>query len=179
MPKYAAMPVIATAPPGAVRHRPRARPRRALGACRVVGSSLVVTLLVVSGAWASWGTVQYSLYAKEVTRGTMTVDRCGPRSCTGPFVPRSPLGEAHPSVELEQRAGRVEGDRVAVALRPETAQVVRTGLAGFLYGWLPLAGALLLASVIVAGGLRLPRPGLAVAATGVALITATFLTAAT
>lgn len=48
-------------------------------------------------------------------------------------------------------------------------------MAGLLYAWIPLAGALLLASVVVAGGLRLTRLAWVMAATAIALLTATFL----
>jgi hypothetical protein len=60
-------------------------------------------------------------------------------------------------------------------VKPGSSHVVRTGPAGLLYAWVPLAGALLLASVVVAGGLRLTRAAWLMAGVGVAFLTATFL----
>lgn len=62
-------------------------------------------------------------------------------------------------------------------MKPDSDQVVRSGPAGVLYAWVPLGGALLLASVVVAGGMRRPRAGWLLAGSGVALLTAAFLTA--
>jgi hypothetical protein len=77
-------------------------------------------------------------------------------------------------VRLTQRVGLREGEEVAVALWPGTTDAVRTGLPGFLYGWLPLTGSLLLAGLLIAGGMRLYRVGWAVAGLALALVGATF-----
>ena len=50
-----------------------------------------------------------------------------------------------------------KGQTYTVVVKPGSDEVVRSGPAGLLYAWVPLGGALLLASVVVAGGLRLPR----------------------
>ncbi|ARX84048.1 membrane protein [Streptomyces alboflavus] len=42
-------------------------------------------------------------------------------------------------------------------VKPDSDEAVRSGGPGFLHAWLPLGGALLLAAVVVAGGLRLNR----------------------
>jgi hypothetical protein len=52
---------------------------------------------------------------------------------------------------------------------------MRSGPAGILYSWVPLGGALLLASVVVAGGLRLTRAAWVLAGSGFVLLTAAFL----
>jgi hypothetical protein len=44
-----------------------------------------------------------------------------------------------------------------------------------LYAWLPLAGALMLAGVVVAGGLRMRRTAWAMGGTGLVLVTAAFV----
>lgn len=62
-----------------------------------------------------------------------------------------------------------------MVLKPGSADAVRSGPAGVLYAWVPLGGALLLASVVVAGGLRRTRAGWVMAGAGVALLTAAFV----
>jgi hypothetical protein len=53
---------------------------------------------------------------------------------------------------------------------------VRDGLGGLLFAFLPLAGALLLAAVLVALGLRMPRTAWTMAVAGAALMGGAFLT---
>lgn len=153
---------------------PRTSAGRALWLARVLGSALLVVLLVVAGSWSSWDAVQHALYAKESERGVLTLVSCDRTACTGTFVPRSALGEQPAEVRLTQRVGLREGEEVAVALWPGTTDAVRTGLPGFLYGWLPLTGSLLLAGLLIAGGMRLYRVGWAVAGLALALVGATF-----
>jgi hypothetical protein len=63
-----------------------------------------------------------------------------------------------------------------VVVKPGSADVVRSGPAGVLYAWVPMGGALLLASVVVAGGLRRTRLAWVLAGSGIALLTAAFVT---
>lgn len=68
-----------------------------------------------------------------------------------------------------------KGRTYTVTVKPDSDEVVRSGPAGLLYAWSPLAGALLLASVVVAGGLRLTRVAWVMAGAGLALLTAAFV----
>lgn len=52
---------------------------------------------------------------------------------------------------------------------------MRSGPAGVLYAWVPLGGALLLAAVVVAGGMRLVRPAWVLGLSGAGLLTAAFV----
>jgi hypothetical protein len=60
-------------------------------------------------------------------------------------------------------------------VKPGTDDLVRSGPAGVLYSWVPMGGALLLASVVVAGGLRRSRLAWVMAGSGIALLTAAFV----
>ncbi|GGY72133.1 hypothetical protein GCM10010300_14290 [Streptomyces olivaceoviridis] len=66
------------------------------------------------------------------------------------------------------------GSTYAVVLKPGTGEAVRSGPAGILYAWVPLGGALLLASVVVAGGMRLARTAWVLGLSGTVLLTAAF-----
>jgi hypothetical protein len=118
--------------------------------------------------------VHHSLYAKEGQRGVLTLASCDRSACTGAYAPRSVLGQELAEVRLTQRIGLQEGDELAVALWPDSTDAIRTGLPGFFYAWLPLTGSLLLAGLLIAGGMRLYRVGWAVAGLALALIGATF-----
>lgn len=133
----------------------------------------LVTLLLVSGVWMSWRTAQHVMLTKGRERGTMTVVSCGDDSCTGPFLP-SGLGTPRPHVTITRAVTHRTGERLPVAVEPGTDNVVRTGWAGVLHAWVPLAGALLLAALLLAGGLRMPRTAWAVGAAGAALMGAAF-----
>lgn len=147
----------------------------ALLLARLLLLGLLALLLVFAGVWASWDTAPHAMVSEGRERGTMTLRECDGERCTGPFAPSGENGSPRPAVTLEQGIGREEGERLSVALRPGTGEAVRTGTAGVLYAWLPLAGALLLASVVLAGGLRLYRTAWATAGTGLAMLVATFL----
>jgi hypothetical protein len=148
----------------------------------------VVALLVAAGVWASWDALGEA--AAHGGRGTLTVARCSRDACTGSFVPSSAgaAGSAGSSassssgargrdrVVLRDTAGAREGARVAVALRPGTDEVVRTGRVGLLRACLPLGGALLLAAVVLAGGLRVRRTAWVAAAGGLAVLAGSFVT---
>ncbi|MDF9813636.1 hypothetical protein M2266_002867 [Streptomyces sp. SPB162] len=49
-----------------------------------------------------------------------------------------------------------------------------TGWAGVLYAWVPLGGALLLAALVLVGGLRMPRSAWTAGLAGAALMVAAF-----
>ncbi|MEU3506112.1 hypothetical protein ABZ726_37460 [Streptomyces hundungensis] len=123
---------------------------------RRAASALVAALLVVAGFWSSWGTAQHVVLAKGRDHGTLTVTGCADDVCTGGYVPR-PGSAPHAHVTIAESVAARRGDHLPVVLKPGTDEAVRSGVAGFLYAWLPLAGALLLASLVVAGGLRMPR----------------------
>ncbi|MGR6970910.1 hypothetical protein ACU639_15135 [Streptomyces cynarae] len=156
-----------------------ARSRRASSAAlrsvRLVVMGAVAALIVVGGVWGSWGTAQLVMLTKGRERGTVEVTRCGADACSGPFRPVSAGATARERVTIEQTVAVRRGRTYAVVVKPGTDDVVRSGPAGVLYAWLPLAGALLMASVVVAGGLRLRRTGWVLAASGVALLTAAFV----
>lgn len=135
----------------------------------------VAALILVAGVWASWGTAQHVVLSKGREQGTMRVTRCGEDVCTGPYTPVSVGSEARDRVVIEGPVAVDEGGTYAVAVKPGTAEVVRTGAAGVLYAWVPLGGALLLASVVVAGGLRAIRSAWVLGGAGLGLITAAYL----
>jgi hypothetical protein len=78
-------------------------------------------------------------------------------------------------VEIEHSVAVDEGQTYSVAVKPGSDDVVRVGPSGLLYSWVPFGGALLLASVVVAGGLRRNRLAWALGGSGLALITAAFV----
>ena len=153
---------------------PRTAGDRALWLARVALSALLVVLLVVAGVWSSWDTVRHALYATDQQRGTLTLESCDRAACLGAFAPHSTVGAELSDVRLPQRVGLEKGEELSVALWPDSTDAIRTGLPGFFYGWLPLTGSLLLAALIIAGGMRLYRVGWAVGGLALALIGATF-----
>ncbi|MFF2651800.1 hypothetical protein [Streptomyces sp. NPDC058045] len=174
---------ITDSAPGNVR---RSRSRRAgesafglLLLARQVALAAVAVLLVVAGIWASWGTAQYVMSARDHERGTLTVTSCGSDACRGTLTPRSPSSGAKPrtGLVLDQTVGASRGDRLPVVVKPGTSTVLRTGLPGLSYAWLPLGGALVLAAVVAGGGLRLRRTAWAAGLLGLALLSVSFATA--
>ncbi|MFI1000079.1 hypothetical protein ACIP10_13175 [Streptomyces galbus] len=155
------------------------RSRRASGAAlrlgRAAAMGAVAVLVLIAGVWASWGTAQHVMLTKGRERGTVTVTRCGEDTCSGPYAPVSAGSTARARVVIDRSVGVRAGRTYAVVVKPDSDRVVRSGAAGVLYAWVPLGGALLLASVVVAGGLRRPRAGWLLAGSGVALLTAAFL----
>jgi hypothetical protein len=95
--------------------------------------------------------------------------------CTGPFTPTSVGARARARVELAQSVAVRKGQTYDVVLKPGTSDAVRSGPAGILYAWLPLGGALLLASVVVAGGMGLTRAAWVLGLSGAGLLTAAFV----
>lgn len=145
--------------------------------------TLVAVLLIGVGAWTSWETASTAMQGD--TRGTLKVTACGADTCSGPFTPAAGQGDARGKVTISSTVSGKPGDTLDVALRDgsgeqsdgkagspagstgnEDGQAVRTGPAGILYAWMPLAGALLLASLVVAGGLRMRRTAWTLGALG-------------
>ncbi|KAA0930625.1 MULTISPECIES: hypothetical protein [Streptomyces] len=156
----------------------RASRRRAVAALRfgrlaVMGA--VAVLILVAGVRASWGTAQHVMLTKGRERGTMTVAECSEERCSGPYRPVSVGSTARGRVVLDGAVAVEEGRTYTVVVKPGTDEVVRAGAGGLLYAWVPLGGALLLASVVVAGGLGRSRLGWALGGAGLALVTAAFL----
>lgn len=133
----------------------------------------IALLLLVAGSWASWDSARHVLLGGDRERGTITVAACGDDTCTGPYVPDDPA-PARTGLTIEKSVAVEKGAVLAVVLKPGTKELIRTGPAGALHAWLPLAGALLLASVLVAGGLALPKVAGAMAVAGGAITLATF-----
>ncbi|MGV9451834.1 hypothetical protein [Streptomyces sp. NPDC003635] len=143
---------------------------------RVAVMGTVAALILIAGVWASWGTAQHVMLTKGRESGTVAVTRCAGDTCTGPYTPLSQGSQPRDRVSIEHTAAVREGRTYTIVIKPGSDDVVRSGPAGILYAWVPLGGALLLAAVVVAGGLRRARPAWALAGTGFALLTAAFLT---
>ncbi|GAA2445756.1 hypothetical protein ACFPFX_05655 [Streptomyces mauvecolor] len=142
---------------------------------RRAAMALVAALLLVAGFWSSWGTAQHVVLAKGRDHGTLTVTRCADDVCTGPYRP-SAGSSAHPGMTIAESVAVRRGARIPVVVKPGTTQAVRSGAAGLLYAWLPLAGALLLAALVIGGGLRMPRTGWVAGLLGAAAMVAAFIT---
>lgn len=137
--------------------------------------ALLAMLLLIAGVWTSWDTAEPAMFSGERERGTLAVGKCGDDECRGAFTPGSG-GKPRDGVVISKTVAEGRGETLDVALRPGTDEVVRTGPAGMLYAWVPLAGALLLASVVVAGGLRLRRTAWVMGLLGAGVMGASFLT---
>ncbi|GAA2589952.1 MULTISPECIES: hypothetical protein [Streptomyces] len=155
-----------------------ARPRQVSSAVlrlgRVAAMGSVAVLILIAGVWASWGTAQHVVLTKGRERGTVEVTRCADGSCSGPYAPVSAGSQARGRVVIEDSVAVSKGRTYAVVVKPGGDEVVRSGPAGVLFAWVPMGGALLLASVVVAGGLRRTRVAWGMAGAGVALLTAAF-----
>ncbi|MFJ8634163.1 hypothetical protein [Streptomyces sp. NPDC093568] len=143
---------------------------------RFAAMGTVVVLILIAGVWASWGTAHHVMLTKGRESGTIEVTRCGADTCSGPYNPVSAGSQPRESVVIEKNVAVRKGQTYAVVIKPGGDEVVRSGPAGVLYSWVPLGGALLLASVVVAGGLRRTRLAWVMAGSGVALLTAAFVT---
>ncbi|MGA5896398.1 hypothetical protein [Streptomyces venetus] len=135
----------------------------------------VAVLILIAGVWASWGTAQHVMLTKGRESGTVEVTRCGADMCTGRYTPLSEGSQPRARVELEKSVAVGKGRTYTVVMKPGGDDAVRSGPAGVLYAWIPLGGALLLASVVVAGGLRRTRVAWVLALSGVGLLTAAFV----
>ncbi|MEU2622577.1 hypothetical protein ABZ642_31375 [Streptomyces sp. NPDC007157] len=152
----------------------RTPPVAALRFGRVVSMGAVAVLILVGGVWGSWGTAQHVMLTKGKERGTIAVTACGADTCAGPFTPVSSGASARSRVVIDKSVAVRKGQTYDVIVKPGTDDVVRSGPAGILLAWVPLGGALLLASVVVAGGLRLTRMAWGLGGSGIALLTAAF-----
>ncbi|MEV6053146.1 hypothetical protein [Streptomyces sp. NPDC052107] len=142
---------------------------------RVAAMGALAALILFAGVWGSWGTAQHVMLAKGREQGTVRVTACAHDTCSGPFTPTSAGARARARVEIAESVAVRKGRTYDVVLKPGTGDAVRSGPAGILYAWVPLGGALLLASVVVAGGMRLTRVAWVLAGCGVALLTGAFL----
>ncbi|MFC8536950.1 hypothetical protein ACFUJY_23945 [Streptomyces sp. NPDC057249] len=148
---------------------------RALSYGRSAVCGLVVVVLLVAGVLTSWDAAHHIVLAKGREHGTMTVTGCGDDVCTGPFVPGRDGAGARARVSVDSSVAARRGDRFPVVVKPGTDVVVRTGVPGFLHAWVPLGGALVLAAVVIGGGLRLTRTAWGAGAAGGALLLAAFI----
>ncbi|WP_338672310.1 hypothetical protein V1460_04690 [Streptomyces sp. SCSIO 30461] len=140
---------------------------------RRAATVLVAVLLLAAGVWSSWGTAQHVVLSKGREHGTLTVVRCGAETCTGPFDPEGSPG-ALDGMTIDRSVAVARGDRLDVVVKPGTDEVVRAGWPGALHAWVPLGGALLLAALVIGGGLRLTRVAWGAAAAGGALLLGAF-----
>ncbi|CAM5233016.1 MULTISPECIES: hypothetical protein [Streptomyces] len=141
---------------------------------RVAAMGALAALILFAGVRGSWGTAQHVMLAKGRESGTVKVTRCAGDTCTGPFTPTSAGARPRARVEIGKSVAVRTGSTYAVVLKPGTGEAVRSGPAGVLYAWVPLGGALLLASVVVAGGMRLVRTAWVLGLSGAVLLTAAF-----
>lgn len=167
-----AMPATAAASRSAARQASTA----ALRFGRLASMGAVTVLILVAGVWASWGSAQYVMLTKGRERGTIEVAHCSRDVCSGPYTPLSHGSEARDRVDIEKSVAVRKGRVYSVVVKPGSDDVVRSGPAGVLYSWVPMGGALLLASVVVAGGLRRTRFAWVLAGSGIALLTTAFVT---
>ncbi|WP_149548847.1 hypothetical protein [Streptomyces marokkonensis] len=142
---------------------------------RFAAMGAVAVLILIAGVWASWGTAQHAMLTKGRESGTVEVTSCGGRTCSGPYTPLSQGSQPRERVVLEDSVAVEKGRTYTVVLKPGGGEAVRSGPGGILYSWVPLGGALLLASVVVAGGLLRMRTAWVMALSGAALLTAAFL----
>ncbi|HEV7626004.1 MAG TPA: hypothetical protein VGO89_05865, partial [Streptomyces sp.] len=88
--------------------------------------SLVVLLLLVAGGWTSWDTAGPALTGDQ--RGTVRISACTGDECSGTFVPADDRsGTPEKKVTIAESVSGEVGERLQVALRPGTKEVVRTG----------------------------------------------------
>ncbi|MFJ4714985.1 hypothetical protein [Streptomyces sp. NPDC088785] len=126
----------------------------AVSLSRQVVSAALALLLLIAGFWASWGTAQHVMLQTGREHGHLVVARCSGGTCAGAFEPSAEGPVRTPRVTMSRSVGERKGVRLPVVIKPGSAQAVRTGPAGFFKAWIPLGGALLLACVVIAGGMR-------------------------
>ncbi|MDT9692135.1 hypothetical protein Q5762_28155 [Streptomyces sp. P9(2023)] len=140
---------------------------------RNAAMALVALLLLVAGAWSSWGTAQHVLLSKGREHGTLAVTGCNEETCSGRYVPSGPPS-VHTTLTIDRSVAAAKGQTLPVVVKPGTSEAVRTGWGGGLHAWLPLGGALLLAAPLIGGGLRLTRTAWSMAGVGALLLVGTF-----
>ncbi|MEU2155687.1 hypothetical protein ABZ532_11850 [Streptomyces sp. NPDC019396] len=133
----------------------------------------VAVLLLVAGVWSSWDTAQHVVLSKGREHGRLTVARCGEETCTGPFDPEGSAA-ARGGMSIGRSVAVARGEKLDVVVKPGTREVVRAGWPGVLHAWMPLGGALLLAALVIGGGLRWTRVAWGAAAAGGALLLGAF-----
>lgn len=133
---------------------------------------LVSLLLLAAGGWTSWDTAGPALTGDR--RGTVEVSECSKDECSGTFSPARGGGSPVEGVTLAESASGEVGERLQVALRPGTKEAVLTGPSGALYGAVPFGGSLVLASLVVAGGLRWRRTATVLGLLGAAVMGASW-----
>ncbi|MFJ6855351.1 hypothetical protein ACIQM3_33330 [Streptomyces sp. NPDC091271] len=141
---------------------------------RTFAAGCVVLLLLVAGVWSSWESAHHIVLAKGREHGSMAVTSCGEDACTGSFSPDASSQERS-EVTIERSVAAKKGARFPVVVKPGTGEVVRTGMPGFLHAWVPLGGALVLAALVIAGGMRLTRTAWGTGVAGAVLLLATFI----
>ncbi|WP_055635128.1 hypothetical protein, partial [Streptomyces griseoruber] len=144
-----AMPATAASSHRRRRASPKARgaSAAALRLGRLAAMGVVAAVILFAGVWGSWGTAQQVMLTKGRERGTIAVERCGEDTCWGPYTPVSAGSTARSRVVIEKSVAVRSGGTYAVVVKPDGDEVVRSGPAGVLYAWVPMGGALLLASV--------------------------------
>ncbi|MET7640323.1 hypothetical protein [Streptomyces sp. NPDC005438] len=121
---------------------------------KVALMAALAVLLLIAGVWTSWSTARQAMFAPASERGTLIVNTCDRAECHGTLT----RAGHKPRRVTVTRVVASEGRTLPVALRSEGRDVVvRTGLPGVVHSWVPFAGSLLLASLVVAGGLRMRR----------------------
>ncbi|MEU7024846.1 hypothetical protein ABZ990_30045 [Streptomyces sp. NPDC046203] len=134
--------------------------------------ALVVLLLLVAGAWTSWGSAQHVLLSGR-EHGTLTVTGCTEDVCSGRFV-SDVAGSSLHALTIAHTVAAERGETLSVVVKPGTDEAVRAGWGGGLHAWLPFGGALLLAAPLVGGGMRLVRTAWSFAAAGAAVLLGAF-----
>lgn len=152
----------------------RSSSHRLMAHGRTFAAGCVVLLLLAAGVWSSWDSAHHIVLAKGREHGTMAVTSCGEDVCTGSFSPDADARE-RAAVTIERSVAAEKGERFPVVVKPGTGHVVRTGVPGFLHAWVPLGGALVLAALVMGGGMRLTRTAWGTGIAGAALLTATFI----
>lgn len=146
------------------------------GFARMVAAGALALLLLVAAGWNCWQTAQYLVFTKGREQGTVTLTACGSSdNCTGPFAP-SGSATARPQVTVRLPVRHHVGDRVNVVIKPGTDTAVRAGIGGLFFAWVPLGGALLLASLLVLAGMRMSRTAWGLGVSGAGLLIGAFMT---
>lgn len=141
---------------------------------RLLAMGAVAVLILVAGLWASWNTSQDVMFTEGREQGTVKVAACDSDVCTGRFVPTSKGATPRKRVVLEKSVAVRKGSTYDVVVRPGGDEVLRGGAAGVFLAWLPLGGALVLAAVLVGGGIRATRTAWGMGLAGFVLMSTAF-----